>query len=81
MGYLPGDVMEPKPGFFCENHDDRPSYKVVIGETDSFGSEWTHMCEECYQEYLVILETRDTSGECDWCHKHSDSLRFKRDTD
>lgn len=35
-------------GMKCEDHPDRPATHAVVGETDSFGSEIIHWCDECY---------------------------------
>jgi hypothetical protein len=48
-----------------EQHEERPAVWLVQGETDSFGCEYLHLCNECrdaadeYERNLVV--------ECEWC--------------
>lgn len=76
---LPGSAHSVPEGTMCDDHPDRPAYKRVQGETDSFGSEMIDWCEECYDNYRSGQETADKSGHCDWCKQHKDIVRPHRD--
>jgi hypothetical protein len=81
---LPGAVSQPASTQMCDTHDDRPAYRRVQGETDSFGSEMHDMCEECYENYrkeMEIHRAEAATGVCDWCKAHATDLRNRRDYD
>jgi len=40
----------------CEDHPDRPSVIGIIGERDSFGTEYVYLCEPCFQEHVATEE-------------------------
>ena len=60
----------------------------VQGETDSFGVEHHHYCEECYvleqelQRYFTERHAED-EAQCEWCKKvtKQKDLRYTRDID
>jgi hypothetical protein len=62
----------------CDDHPDRPAYKRIVGETDSFGSELIDLCQECYTAHINRVPEPIT-GPCAWCKKHSDNLKATRD--
>jgi hypothetical protein len=76
---LPGDYQALPDGSKCDEHADRPAVARVMGDVDSFGGEFFDMCEECLKQYREELKNEDTSGECEWCKKHSPKLRPRRD--
>lgn len=76
---LPGATHSFPEGTVCDDHPDRPAYRRVQGETDSFGSEMYDMCRECYEAHSASLQTEDRSGCCDWCKQPKDVLRKYRD--
>jgi len=78
---LPGALHGAPTDSTCDDHPDRPTYRRVQGETDSFGSEMHDMCKECYDEYKAAVAVADTSGTCDWCKNHADKLSKRRDFD
>lgn len=78
---LPGHAATPVAGATCEKHPDRPSYRRIQGETDSFGCEYVEMCEECHTAYTHRDTTVESSGQCEWCHATKDDLRPYRDLD
>ena len=55
----------PKPTCYeCEE----PSVRRFTGESDSFGTEHYHLCEEHSAVEFKRLETyRNTERNCDWC--------------
>jgi hypothetical protein len=63
----------------CDEHPDRPAYRRIQGETDSFGSEMHDLCKECYDAHIEAVNNADTSGVCDWCNQHKPALRNRRD--
>ena len=78
---LPGSTHGAPDGAVCDQHPGRASVARVQGETDSFGSEMHDLCEECLDEYHQQARDCDTSGVCDWCKRHADRRRPRRDHD
>lgn len=76
---LPGAAHSVPTGTMCDDHPDRPAYRRIQGETDSFGSELFDMCEECFKEYNEANANVDTSGHCDWCKTLVPKLFNRRD--
>lgn len=76
---LPGARYTVPEGTMCDDHPDRPAYKRVQGETDSFGSEMHDLCKECCDALAKHRAEADTSGQCDWCKQHKPALRKRRD--
>jgi len=66
--YKPGQTMAWKPdGRECDDCDQAAKY-AVIGETDSFGSEVSHLCQDCYiQLQSHLTEQRKESRPCQIC--------------
>lgn len=79
---LPGRVnkLSASETHKCEDCDKPATYKMQ-GETDSFGAEYFYYCDEHLEKALDDLNKADTSGCCEWCHKHSEKLRPMRDID
>lgn len=65
-------------GEVCDTHPDRQAVRRVQGETDSFGAEYHHLCEECLEDAKRYRE-QDRVGKCDWCNSNADDLRYRRD--
>lgn len=79
---LPGHTADAPQGQMCDDHPDRPAYRRVQGETDSFGSEQYDMCVECYDRHrteMAALREKERTGMCDWCKTHATDLRNRRD--
>ena len=76
--FLPGQVMSTVAGAMCDDHPDRPAYKRIVGETDSFGSELIDLCQACYTAHINHVPEPIT-GPCAWCKKPSDNLKPTRD--
>ena len=80
---LPGTCREPPPETPCDDHPDRPASTRVQGETDSFGCEMIDMCEECFAQYRIALNSPEwldaRNGDCEWCCKPATDLRDARD--
>jgi hypothetical protein len=75
---LPGQVRATDEGQMCDEHPDRPAYRRVQGETDSFGSEQHDLCQECYENHKREAEEA-RNGVCDWCKSQATDLRNRRD--
>jgi hypothetical protein len=69
MAYLPGQVLKPTAGASCEKHPDRPAPYRVVGETDSFGSEFIEMCQVCYDEFQAYTNDENNRQDCESCGK------------
>ena len=72
MAYLPGQMLSAGSGGVttCDEHPDRLSVRTLVGETDSFGSEFFGLCQECYDNELIRRQIPKTETElCDWCHR------------
>lgn len=60
----------------------------IQGETDSFGAEYCHLCDDCHtldkeiQDYMEE-KTGEEEGHCEWCKKATlrKHLAFTRDID
>lgn len=79
---LPGAASQPPASQMCDDHPDRPAYRRVQGETDSFGSEMHDMCPECYEAHRQQKEAHRAeaaTGTCDWCNSQATDLRNRRD--
>ena len=79
---LPGAVATAPTNQMCDTHPDRPAYRRVQGETDSFGSEMHDMCLVCYEDHRKHVEAHQAeaaTGTCDWCKSHATDLRNRRD--
>lgn len=59
---LPGAISPAPKNTTCDNCD-KPAFKRVQGETDSFGAEYLDLCKEHYEH----ITADNTVGECDWC--------------
>lgn len=70
---LPGSFHRVPVGAKCDDHPDRPAWKRVQGETDSFGSEMIDMCADCFAKYQTEIkeeqkrEEANPSRACQWC--------------
>lgn len=60
----------------------------IQGETDSFGAEYYHLCEACYELDMEIQTYQTTKhaedvAHCEWCKKATKQkdLRYTRDID
>lgn len=81
---LPGSLSTPPNEQTCDEHPERPAYRRVQGETDSFGCEMIDMCQECYEEHRRVMAEHATearTGTCDWCRSQATDLRDHRDID
>lgn len=76
---LPGQAAIAENLVICDDHPDRLAVKRVVGEVDSFGCEYMHMCQQCYDEFKAHESAADTSGKCDWCKSHKQALTPHRD--
>jgi len=68
---LPWNSYRIEPGDTCETHPERVSVYAMVGETDSYGSEIIHFCQECNDKRLAenSLKGPDyvTPGEVSYC--------------
>lgn len=80
MAYLPGQVLKPEPRATCDEHSERLSVKRIVGETDSFGSEFIEMCSECYEKHKEHKDDYLTEEVlCDICNVIKTGCRPTRD--
>ena len=79
---MPGAVKAVIEGHTCdtEGHEDRPSFKMVQGETDSFGCEYMDLCEECYKAFLEKPDEKVICT-CEWCKAENVEVFPTRDFD
>ena len=67
----------------CDGDEDVPATVVIVGETDSFGSEFWPLCEKHHQATIAKKdkaleeELENPSGYCEWC-KTSNVFTFPR---
>ena len=64
----------------CDDHPDRPAVNRVQTETDSFGCEYAHLCQECIDKMRAEVAAA-RCGKCDWCKKDATDLSPRRDYD
>lgn len=76
---LPGMTASMCKLSLCDDHPDRLAVKRIAGEVDSFGAEYCHMCQPCYDAYLKAVEEEDRSGCCEWCKQEKPAIRPHRD--
>ena len=81
---LPGSFHKVPAGMTCDNpwnyhSEEKLATHRVQGETDSFGSEMTDMCDECFAKCVEEEKNADTSGTCDWCKRSKPVLTPHRD--
>lgn len=76
--YLPGNIMhrDIPEGTVCDIHSDRLAIAEVVGETDSFGSETHHCCQECLDD---MKKESPRVGMCDWCKTSKVETKPMRD--
>lgn len=88
MAHIPGQVVEIKQdawGTNCEEHPDRPAFKRICSEADSFGAEYMNFCEPCWDEYQQSLKEKEEDPDkwdrCPECNKDAPRLISYRDMD
>ncbi len=64
MGLLPGQLVKHQGGL-CEDCGE-PSTLTMVGETDSFGSEYIDLCQTCYDK---DSDKEPEEDNCEWCKK------------
>lgn len=80
---LPGAVFNfNHPYVECDGHEGVSAVVRVQGETDSFGAEYSDMCQACYDAYKARREEAKPEVQCcDFCDSVSDTVRPFRDPD
>ena len=77
--YVPGQVRTYNGPEFCDDCD-KPATFMMIGETDSFGSEVMHLCAEHMAErQKVVHEYQQQPTTCDFCGKSTTDCEPYRD--
>ncbi len=76
---MPGHKWRVPENCSCDEHQDRKATARIQGETDSFGCECVDMCQECYDAWKNRDTTEESTGMCEWCHKHATDLCKHRD--
>ena len=82
--YLPGQTYPFKPdGRDCDCGEcGEEARHAVVTETDSMGSEVSHLSTPCFLKFQQNLqETRMTTRLCDVCHEPHDDVKPMRDPD
>lgn len=64
MGLLPGQKVKFQGGL-CEDCGE-PAILTIVGETDSFGSEFITLCNNCYEQ---MINQEPETMICDYCKK------------
>lgn len=80
MAHLPGQRFKCTDNEICEDCD-KPATWTLVGETDSFGSEYIYLCDEHMEKFDEEQRNADHSGTCEWCKQHKPLLRPTRDID
>lgn len=90
MAYIPGQLLPASVaihngyGSICEDCNE-PAVTTLVGETDSFGSEFHPLCQKHKDEYIVARdkeqedEENNPTGCCDWCKRSHVKVRPHRD--
>lgn len=66
MASLPGQYVslnDDEWGLMCYVHHDRPATRRICTESDSFGSEYHNMCDECNEEHIANKAAIDADPE------------------
>lgn len=69
------NALKPDQGVKCDFHPSRPAVAQFAGEQDSFGTEYTHCCQECVDGHKArlaeIFADPTIAGEsyCEHCGK------------
>lgn len=66
MPSLPGQYVslnDDEWGLMCYTHHDRPATRRICVESDSFGSEYYNMCDECNEEHIANKAAIDADPE------------------
>lgn len=80
----PGFFMDPDAGAMCDEHPDRPSYRLLQGETTPTATHWNDWCEECFGKFDSLYNSlptqrRKVKVHCDFCGLLSDTVERYRD--
>ncbi len=77
---LPGSRHAVPEGTMCDEHPDRPAVVRIQGETDSFGAEYSDLCQECKDAADAYnSDSNNHLGTCDWCGANNVRVRPHRD--
>lgn len=79
MGILPGQTRPLSENQMCEVHDDKPAVIELCTEADSFGAEWTPLCQSCIDEHNAEKHPDGVLRDCDWCHATNVRIKPMRD--
>ena len=78
------NALKPDQGAKCDFHSSRPAVAQFAGEQDSFGTEYTHCCQECVNGHKArlaeIFADPSIAGEsyCEHCGKdHPNFIHIK----
>lgn len=78
--YLPGRRLKAPKGATCDDHPDRLAVAGIVGETDSFGSEILHLCQECVDEIENSMKASQSQERyCEWHKGMGKDVRHMRD--
>ncbi len=74
VAYLPNQVIplpKSESACHCEDHPDRIAVMQIVGETDSFGSEFIYACQECLDNHREMMKKDGGAMDyiCDRCKK------------
>lgn len=76
---LPGDTLPLAYEHSCDDCDKR-AVIILVGETDSFGSEYHYLCQKCHDKAKEAdREWREKAHFCDWCKKEKTNCTYRRD--
>lgn len=78
MHNLPYSTSNVTADTMCDEHPRVPAVVQMQGETDSFGCEYSYMCQTCLDEARKH-QAADRIGICDWCRKPATNLKHHRD--
>ena len=83
--YTPGQILKAVPGVMCDDHPEVVSVCRMVGETDSFGSEISDLCQTCFDTHLKQQANRSERPQewshCEDCKNASNDVRQRRSYD
>lgn len=79
---LPGSVRKlTEKGHICEGYNNDCQNEATVcmqGETDSFGAEYSMLCDDCLKLTKAAQAESDADDFCEWCGNKT-TVQFARD--
>jgi hypothetical protein len=83
--HITGMIVEPLVGDMCETHENVPAVKRLVGETDSWGSEYIPICGQCHTKWMTDLKEKENRNDpkewviCESCKTSDQTTKHRFD--